>query len=135
MTTTSRAKINLVLAHMKDGRLHTAAELADATGIERTAVCHAMAQMRKADLIHIVEWRNLPAGGTVSMHVIGKGISAPKPSNPKRHEANRLRAARKASEERRAERERLADTFAPFRDPLTVAFYGEYQREATCQTA
>jgi len=129
MGTTSRRKMNLILANMKDGQLHATTEVAEAIGLERTIVCHAMAQMRKLDLIHIVEWRNLKGGGTVAMHVIGKGINAPKPSNPKKHEEKRLRAARKAREERCEERQQLT-SFVPFRDPWTAALYGEYQREA-----
>jgi len=49
-------------------------------------------------------------------------------------EQARLARARAETAERERERQRLLN-FKPFRDEFTTAFYGEYQREAQCQTA
>ena len=125
MSSLSQQKTERVLAHMSDGWLHTASDLADELGFDKNAVCHTFQKLRQLEKIHIVKWRNHSAGGIEAMHVIGPGENAPKPvkKKSKKKKKAKIKAIRKIDD---VISTTVAPPFVPFRDPLTAAFYGEY---------
>jgi len=125
----STAKLTAIWRLMQDGKLRTCSQAADEIGMLRTTASSAMAILHEDGEVHIADWTKLLTGGVVAVYKFGKGEDVPRPSsNPKKQAENKRRAKERAeSEQRRVERERIA-AFVPFRDPLTAAFYGEYQR-------
>lgn len=136
MKRTSETRIRQVLSLMKDGKPRTTSQAADEMRVEDPSIISAaMSVAFGRKQLHIVDWvkRRHAGGSLIPMYKVGAGDNMPRPAPPSKAEYRKIQ-----SQKEMQERERLAEEKArpivAFRDPLIAAFYGEYQREAACQT-
>jgi hypothetical protein len=86
-----------------------------------------LAKMRRKGLVYRSGWRRQP-DGIAALFRAGIGVDAPKPpraSDVERKKKSRAKETQEDKEFRQA-REK-AKSIKPRRDPMTVAFFGEYK--------
>jgi len=136
----SKTHMRNLLNLMHDGKERTALAAAKELRVAEESVYRAMKKLREDKEIHIIDWRVPKNGGWVAVYAIGSAPDKAKPVVSGRWTRGKSRTNRVDKKRRKlawenAERLRKASEIKPFRDELTKAFYGEYQREAQCQTA
>jgi hypothetical protein len=129
MTHIAKKRVRQLFELMQDGKERTSPVAAREMNWSHNELCRAMKQLYDAGDVHIIDWHIPKTGGYVAVYIVGSGRDKAKPVQPSNRERGRLQAMREETERRRIEAIKL-EAFVPFRDPLTAAFYGEYQREA-----
>lgn len=123
----------LIQSIMQDGKPRSCAEIGRIGNCHHDTVRRAINRMNKDGVVHILRWTQGATGTIFAEWVYGPGKNAERPKSPSRADQRREKVARarKLREEIRA-RELAIElaSIKPFRDPLTVAFYGEYQGRA-----
>lgn len=131
MKRTSETRIAQLLELLSDGKPRTTPQAAQEMLCDPSTLSGAMYMALNREQVHIVDWVSPRRGQPIALYKVGKGRNKPKPAPMTRAESRRLQSLREIEERERLAEEK-ARPFVPFRDPMTAAFYGEYQRDAAC---
>lgn len=116
------------LALMADGEPRTAREIYESLGFSQPTADSVMGSLHHHRKAHILRYELGAEGKHPAVWVLGEGRNAPHPSQRSAsYRAEMMRIYRRRYEDRK---KGWDGSPIPHRDPLTVAFYGEYQGSA-----